>query len=55
MNKDGVLKANFQCKPIFQGYPDQLHGGVISAVMDAAMMNCLFARGITADTARLSI
>jgi acyl-coenzyme A thioesterase PaaI-like protein len=32
-----------------------VHGGVISAVMDAAMTNRLFAIGITAVTARLSI
>ena len=55
MDKNGVIKAELQCKPVFQGYPGQLHGGVISTVMDAAMTNCLFARGITAVTAKLSI
>ena len=55
MDGDGVIKSDFLCKPIFQGYPSQVHGGVISAVMDAAMTNRLFAKGITAVTARLSI
>ena len=32
-----------------------LHGGVISALLDGAMTNCLFARGIVALTAELVV
>ena len=55
IDEDGIIKAEFQCKQKFQGYPGQVHGGVISAIMDAAMTNRLFAIGITAVTAKLSI
>jgi len=55
LDNDGVIKANFKCKPIFQGYSEQMHGGFISAFMDAAMTNCLFSRGIIAVTVNLSI
>jgi acyl-coenzyme A thioesterase PaaI-like protein len=32
-----------------------LHGGVISAIADGAMTNCLFARGLRAVTAELNV
>ncbi len=32
-----------------------LHGGVISALLDGAMTNCLFANGIRALTAELKV
>jgi acyl-coenzyme A thioesterase PaaI-like protein len=53
--RDGTVVASFACGRVFEGYPDWLHGGVISSVMDGAMTNCLFARGIVAVTAELSV
>jgi len=37
------------------GYEDQLHGGVISSLLDSAMTNCLFSHGKTAVTAELKV
>lgn len=51
----GIIKADFQCKQVFQGYPGLMHGGIISTIMDAAMTNCLFAKRVAGVTARLSI
>jgi acyl-coenzyme A thioesterase PaaI-like protein len=51
---DGSVTALFACAKAFHGYPCWLHGGVISSLLDGAMTNCLFARGIVAVTAELS-
>jgi acyl-coenzyme A thioesterase PaaI-like protein len=52
---DGSVAAAFDCLPLLQSYPDVLHGGVISALLDSAMANALFAIGIVAVTATLEI
>lgn len=52
---DGSLKAEFQCKFLFEGYKGFLHGGVIASLLDSAMTNCLFSHGIAAFTAELDI
>jgi len=51
----GVVHAEFACHRVFQGYPGQLHGGVITALLDGAMTNCLFAYGIQAVTGELTV
>ena len=52
---DRGVQAEFQCSRFYQGYPGFLHGGITSLLLDSAMTNCLFARNITAVTARLII
>ena len=52
---DGALSAEFTCAKTHQGYTDRVHGGLIAAVIDAAMTQCLMGHGITAYTADLSI
>lgn len=52
---DGAVEASFACNKVFQGYPATLHGGVISAVLDGAMTNCLFAHGHASMTAELTV
>ncbi len=52
---DDSLVATFDCHPIYQGYPDRLHGGVIATLLDAAMTHCLFSRGIQGYTGRLNL
>lgn len=49
------VEAEFQCSDDYQGYDGLMHGGVISALLDAAMTNCLFALGVEALTADLRI
>jgi acyl-coenzyme A thioesterase PaaI-like protein len=51
----GVVSAWFTGNPALEGYPGLLHGGIIGALVDGAMTNCLFSLGITAVTAELSV
>jgi uncharacterized protein (TIGR00369 family) len=52
---DGSVEAEFTCPESLEGYRHVLHGGVIASLLDGAMTNCLFAHGITAVTAELTI
>ena len=52
---DGSVVAVFDCRPILQGYPQVLHGGVIATVLDSAMVHALFAIGIVAVTATMEV
>ncbi|MBN2378134.1 MAG: PaaI family thioesterase [Sedimentisphaerales bacterium] len=52
---NGEVTADFIYDKSYQGYPGLLHGGVISAILDGAMTNCLFARGCVAVTADFRI
>jgi acyl-coenzyme A thioesterase PaaI-like protein len=51
----GAVEAELVPTPALQGYPEMLHGGVIASVLDAAMTNCLFARGLAAVTGQMTI
>jgi acyl-coenzyme A thioesterase PaaI-like protein len=42
---DRSVAANFLGNCALEGYSGLLHGGVIAALLDGAMTNCLFARG----------
>ena len=53
--EDKTVRADFQCDKAFEGYPGILHGGVISSVLDGAMGNCLFSRGLTAVTVEIKV
>jgi acyl-coenzyme A thioesterase PaaI-like protein len=52
---DGGVEAHFDCARIFEGYSHRIHGGVIAALLDGAMTNCLFAHGRVAVTAELTV
>ena len=52
---DGSVSASFHGHSALEGYPGLLHGGVIAALLDGAMTNCLFARGIRALTVELKV
>lgn len=52
---DGHVEATFACDRLYQGYAGCLHGGVIAALLDSAMTNCLFAHGRAAMTGKLSV
>lgn len=52
---DGSVTASFLGKRTLEGYSGLLHGGVIAALLDGAMTNCLFARGIPGLTAELRV
>ena len=53
--KDGQLKGQFQAHLWLQGYEGMLHGGVISALLDSAMIHCLFHHGLYAVTGDLHV
>lgn len=49
------VAATFDCDPRFEGYDGQLHGGIVSCLLDGATAHCLFALGRVAYTADLSV
>lgn len=51
----GGVEARFRANRVLQGYNGIMHGGVVSALLDAVMTQCLFHNGITALTADLSV
>ncbi len=53
--EDGSVTGYFGCDGKYQGYPDRLHGGIVSMLVDAAMVNCLFERKVEAVTAKLNL
>ncbi len=55
MHADGCVEATFSCEQRYQGYAGYLHGGIISALLDSAMTNCLFAHGRAALTGSLNV
>lgn len=52
---DGRVEAAFSCASPYQGYTGYLHGGIIAALLDSAMTNCLFAHGKAALTGELNV
>jgi acyl-coenzyme A thioesterase PaaI-like protein len=54
-NQDGSVTADFQSHNHLQGYNGIMHGGVISALLDSVMTNCLFRNGIEAVTGELTV
>ena len=55
ISDDGAVVGDFYCDKTLEGYMNLLHGGVISAILDGAMTNCLFAAGHVAVTADFSV
>jgi acyl-coenzyme A thioesterase PaaI-like protein len=55
MIENGDVEAEFACEPRFQGYSEIVHGGVIAAMLDGAMVNSLFAKRMNAVTAELVV
>jgi acyl-coenzyme A thioesterase PaaI-like protein len=52
---DGRCIARFRPRPEHQGYPGQLHGGLISTLLDETMGRVLTSRDVWAVTGRLEI
>ena len=51
----GEVSARFDCAADYEGYSGILHGGVVATLVDGAMTNCLFAQGVPAVTAGLTV
>ena len=52
---DGRVHSKFKVQRVLQGYEGILHGGVMCALLDSAMVHCLFHNGIKAVTADMNI
>lgn len=52
---DNCVRSLFTANDELQGYKGILHGGIIAALLDAAMTHCMFHLGIKAVTADLHI
>ena len=52
---EGKVYSSFQSFPELQGYAGQMHGGIISALLDSAMTHCLFHRSVEGVTAELTV
>ncbi|QQE10371.1 PaaI family thioesterase [Planctomycetota bacterium] len=55
LNPDGSVTGNFSPKPHLKGYSNQLHGGILTALLDSAMAQCLLLNNIHAVTATLDV
>lgn len=53
--EDGTVCGRFHGNSRLQGYRGLLHGGVLAAVLDAAMVHCLFHRGVHGVTGDLHV
>lgn len=53
--EDGSVKAAVFCRREMTGYDGFLHGGIAALMLDSAMTNCLFSRGIAALTAEFNL
>jgi uncharacterized protein (TIGR00369 family) len=50
-----LVTSQFLVADRHQGYTGVLHGGMASTLVDAAMTHCLFAQGVKALTAELTV
>ena len=55
MTDQKEVVATFEGGSPFQGYPNTLHGGVISSLLDEAMTHCMCAHGHAVVTVELRI
>ena len=55
LQPDGSVVANFLGNCALDGYAGTLHGGVTAALLDGAMTNCLFSRGLQGVTVELTV
>jgi hypothetical protein len=51
----GLLHGEFMCNGDHQGYDFMVHGGIIAALIDASMAQCLMGHGVLGYTTDLSV
>ncbi len=54
-NDDGAVSTTFTGNCNLQGYTGVMHGGVLSALLDTAMAQCLLHQNIEAVTGELNV
>lgn len=55
LQSNGSVAATFSGNCALEGYAGLLHGGIIAALLDGAMANCMFARGLAGLTVELKV
>ncbi|MCX7792830.1 MAG: PaaI family thioesterase [Thermodesulfovibrionales bacterium] len=55
IKKDEKVSAVFTPLKIYQGYTDIVHGGIISTLLDEAMVKACILNGINAITAEITV
>jgi len=55
VHDDGSVMTRFDCSDSIQGYPQVVHGGIVTSLLDGAMTHCLFAQGVAAVTAEIRV
>ena len=53
--QDDTYITHFTGAPTHQGYDGIMHGGIVSTLLDEIMARYIYAKGVTAVTARLEI
>jgi uncharacterized protein (TIGR00369 family) len=53
--EEDVTYSEFVPQPDHQGYDGIVHGGILAALLDDAMANCLWLRGVSAVTAKMAL
>jgi uncharacterized protein (TIGR00369 family) len=53
--EEGMARTEFVPQPNHQGYDGVVHGGILAALLDDAMANCLWLRGIAVVTAKMTL
>jgi hypothetical protein len=51
----GILFGEFTCTQDHQGYNGVAHGGLVAAIIDSSMVQCLMGHGVVGYTTYLSI
>jgi len=51
----GQAKTRVKISKLYEGYPDVIHGGILSALLDEVMAKAVINSGAVAFTAKLSI
>jgi len=55
LDGEGAARGAWTAEKRFQSHDGVLHGGIIAALLDSAMVHCLLLEGISALTGRLSV
>ena len=50
-----TVEGRFGCGKFYEGYESIVHGGVVSSLLDGAMVSCLLAKGLEAYTVELRV
>lgn len=55
LQADNSVSTSLQSDELLQGYQGMIHGGILSALLDSAMANCLLKQGIEGVTGELRV